>query len=122
MKVCIAPDYVLIKRNQVPEFVKAFRKTMQDFYQGQPEKSEGYARIVSERHWDRLEAVLSNKKSGKVIIGGQNNKSDLFFAPTVITDVDNHDESLMGDEIFGPILPVISVDNIDQAIDIVNSR
>ncbi|CAM0140449.1 hypothetical protein VKS41_006464 [Umbelopsis sp. WA50703] len=121
-QVCIAPDYVLIQRNQVPEFVKAFRKTMQDFYQGQPEKSEGYARIVSERHWDRLEAVLSNKKSGKVIIGGQNNKSDLFFAPTVITDVDNHDESLMGDEIFGPILPVISVDNIDQAIDIVNSR
>jgi len=121
-QVCIAPDYVLIQRQQVPEFVQAFRKTMQEFYRGHPERDEGYARIVSERHWDRLDKVLANKTSGQVVIGGENNKSDLYFSPTVITDVDNQDPSLMGDEIFGPILPVVPVDNIDEAIDIVNSR
>lgn len=120
--MCIAPDYVLIQRQQVPEFVQAFRKTMQEFYRGHPERDEGYARIVSERHWDRLDKVLANKTSGQVVIGGENNKSDLYFSPTVITDVDNQDPSLMGDEIFGPILPVVPVDNIDEAIDIVNSR
>lgn len=66
--------------------------------------------------------MLANKTSGQVVIGGQNDKSDLYFAPTVVTDVDNHDASLMGDEIFGPILPVVAVDSLDEAIDIVNSR
>jgi aldehyde dehydrogenase (NAD+) len=66
--------------------------------------------------------VLANKTSGQVVIGGQNDKSDLYFAPTVVTDVDNLDASLMKDEIFGPILPVVAVDSLDEAIDIVNSR
>jgi aldehyde dehydrogenase (NAD+) len=66
--------------------------------------------------------VLANKSSGQVVIGGQNDKSDLYFAPTVVTDVDNLDASLMKDEIFGPILPVVAVDSLDEAIDIVNSR
>ncbi|KAH8553701.1 Aldehyde/histidinol dehydrogenase [Umbelopsis sp. PMI_123] len=121
-QVCIAPDYVLIQREKLPEFVKAFKTTVQNFYGGHPEKDEGYARIISERQMDRLQKVLDNKSSGNVIIGGETNKSDLYFAPTVITDVDNSDPSLMGDEIFGPILPVVSVDNIDEAINIVNSR
>jgi aldehyde dehydrogenase (NAD+) len=112
----------LIQREKLPEFVKAFKTTVQNFYGGHPEKDEGYARIISERQMDRLQKVLDNKSSGNVIIGGETNKSDLYFAPTVITDVDNSDPSLMGDEIFGPILPVVSVDNIDEAINIVNSR
>lgn len=66
--------------------------------------------------------MLANKSSGQVVIGGQNDKSDLYFAPTVVTDVDNLDASLMKDEIFGPILPVVAVDSLDEAIDIVNSR
>lgn len=66
--------------------------------------------------------MLANKTSGQVVIGGQNDKSDLYFAPTVVTDVDNLDASLMKDEIFGPILPVVAVDSLDEAIDIVNSR
>ncbi|CAO3689055.1 unnamed protein product [Umbelopsis ramanniana] len=121
-QVCIAPDYVLIERKQLPAFTKAFKTTIQNFYRGHPEKDEGYARIVSERHWDRLHNILANKTSGHVVIGGESNKSDLYIAPTVVTDVDNDDPSLMGDELFGPILPVVCVDNIDEAIDIINAR
>src|SRR5205823_11558365 len=77
-----------------------------------------YGRIVSTRHFDRLTALLS---SGTICHGGRTDRADKFIAPTVLVNV-SPDSPVMREEIFGPILPVLEVDNVQQVIDFVNAR
>lgn len=76
--------------------------------------------MVSDAHFNRLSNLLSNSK-GKVVLGGESDASQRYIAPTVVRDVQLGD-SLMGEEIFGPILPIISVKNVDEAIEFVNNK
>src|SRR5260221_5983356 len=81
-------------------------------------KSPDYGRIINTRHFDRLTALLS---SGTVYHGGQHDSTDRFIAPTVLVDV-SPDSPVMQEEIFGPILPVLVVESVEEVIDFINAR
>ncbi|KAG0174009.1 Aldehyde dehydrogenase [Apophysomyces sp. BC1034] len=121
-QICIAVDYVLCPKPHVDEFVNAFRKTVKEWYGNNPKESSNYARIVSVRHVDRIAAMLNNRRTGEIALGGEIDRNERYIAPTVVTEVAFNDEVLMGDEIFGPILPVITYNNLDEAIGIVNQN
>ena len=117
-QTCVAPDYVLVDKKVESKFVDALRTALTDFYGDNPHASDSYGRIVSPRHFDRLVSLMSG---GTPIIGGESAAADRYIAPTVLGNV-NLDSPLMQEEIFGPLLPVIGVDNLDKAISFITSR
>ncbi|XP_072561048.1 aldehyde dehydrogenase family 3 member B1 isoform X2 [Paramormyrops kingsleyae] len=117
---CVAPDYVLCSQKMREALVPALRKTLETFYSSCPQKSPDMARLISQRHWARLCDMLQRSK-GTVVIGGETAEEEKYIAPTVVVDVKETD-SLMVDEIFGPILPIITVETLGEAINFVNAR
>lgn len=117
-QTCVAPDYVLVHESLEQRFVEKVAAAIREFYGDDPQKSPDYSRIVNARHHKRLCALLD---SGKVFVGGKVDAEDRYIAPTVLTDV-SPDSPVMADEIFGPILPVLKVSSLDEAIAMVNSR
>jgi aldehyde dehydrogenase (NAD+) len=117
-QTCTAPDYVLVARDVAQPFLAALKTAVTDFYGADPQKSPDFGRVVNTHHFDRLVGLL---KEGTIHHGGQHDRNDLYIAPTVLTDVPP-DSPVLGEEIFGPILPVIEVDGIDQAIRHINDR
>ncbi len=117
-QTCTAPDYVLVTRTVAAAFLGHLKETILDFYGTDPQQSPDFGRIVSARHFDRVKDLLG---AGTIFHGGQHDHADLFIAPTVLTDVPA-DAAVLQEEIFGPILPVLVVDGIDQAIAHVNAR
>ncbi len=115
-QTCVAPDYVLADAKIRDELVSKIGEAIEKFGSDEP----GGMRIVNQRQFDRLTGYLTNSK-GKIALGGDSDPSDLRMRPTVVVDPDP-DEPLMKNEIFGPILPVISVQSLDDAIRFVNSR
>lgn len=115
-QICIAPDYVLADASIRDRLVDELRKAVDTFEAG----NAGGKRIVNERHFNRLANALAATK-GKVAVGGETDAVNLKIQPTVVVDPDPA-EPLMTDEIFGPILPVVTVQNLDEAITFVNSR
>ncbi|MET0699999.1 MAG: aldehyde dehydrogenase family protein [Mycobacterium sp.] len=115
-QICIAPDYVLAEASIRDQLVAKIGEAVAGF------DAEGSAnrRIVNERHFDRLTASLAATK-GTVAVGGGSDASALEIDPTVVVDPDLG-EPLMTDEIFGPILPIVTVQSLDEAIEFVNSR
>jgi aldehyde dehydrogenase (NAD+) len=95
-------------------------KCLKTFYGDDIQKSDDFARIISQAHCERLKTLLEGNP-GQIITGGQVDVSDRYVAPTIV-DVAGVDSSLMADEIFGPILPVMQYENIDDAIEIINSE
>ena len=114
-QTCIAPDYVLVSKAQKAPLIEALRKQFQSMLGRDPLASDDYAAVVNEKHFERLTALL---KQGRPVIGGQAETGTRKIAPTVLTDVDL-DAEVMREEIFGPILPVIEVDDLEAAIDFV---
>lgn len=116
-QTCIAPDYVLADRRIVDELVGKVVANVRDFRSGETDPA---LRIVNQRQFDRLVSLISTT-DGKVVTGGRSDGATLRIEPTVIVDPSPTDP-VMADEIFGPILPVISVESLDHAVDFVNSR
>jgi aldehyde dehydrogenase (NAD+) len=117
-QTCIAPDYVLVTKGAADRFVEELRRAIFDFYGQDPAASPDYARIVDDGHYHRLVNLLG---SGMVAVGGEHDEASRYVAPTVLRDV-APDSPAMRDEIFGPILPVITVDDVDEALAFVNGR
>jgi len=117
-QTCTAPDYVLVFKDVRDEFLKCLKETVLEFYGDDPQKSPDYGRIVNFHHHDRLTNLLA---SGTVYHGGQHDREDRFIAPTVLVNV-SPDSPAMQEEIFGPILPVIEVNDAQEAIRFVNAR
>ncbi len=115
-QICIAPDYVLADAKIRDDLVDKLKAAVETFESG----NAGGRRIVNQRHFDRLTASLAATK-GTVAVGGSSDVAAMKIAPTVVVDPDI-DEPLMTDEIFGPILPVVTVQSLDEAIKFVNSR
>src|SRR3954467_14477778 len=111
LQTCIAPDYIICTRDTQVALVKELPKAIKDSYGSDPQKSPDYGRIINQQHFDRLSKLLSRTK-GKIVIGGNTDRDDLYIEPTIVSDVPK-DDSLMQEEIFGPILPVVVVENID---------
>ena len=116
-QICIAPDYLFVHENIKEEFSQALQKQLIEFYGGEPEKSESFARIVNERHFDRLMSYLDDaiKKGAKLITGGKGIREEKYLAPTLIENV-SLDSELMQNEIFGPVLPIFSYKNLDEPL------
>ncbi|MEH2406085.1 aldehyde dehydrogenase [Nostoc sp.] len=117
-QTCIAPDYLLVDKKIKKDLIDGIEKCLKEFYGDNPVTSPDYARIISQKHFDRLVNFL---KDGEVIIGGENQPSERYIAPTVIDNVSLED-SLMQEEIFGPLLPIIEYTDITEAIALINSK
>eukprot|EP01126_Amoeba_proteus_P015975 TRINITY_DN172_c0_g1_i3.p1 TRINITY_DN172_c0_g1~~TRINITY_DN172_c0_g1_i3.p1 ORF type:complete len:381 (-),score=41.55 TRINITY_DN172_c0_g1_i3:735-1877(-) len=111
-QTCIAPDYILVLKDVEEELIKSLKKYIHHFHGPDPEQSTSFCRVISIAALKRLIGLL---KCGTVAEGGNYNEKSLYMAPTIIKNVDVHSE-LMTEEIFGPILPVIPVGSVDEAI------
>ncbi|MCF3961178.1 aldehyde dehydrogenase family protein [Streptomyces fuscigenes] len=117
-QTCVAPDYVLTDPDTAQLLVAALVETIRAVYGDDPAASPRYGRIVNERHFDRLHGLLD---SGTVAAGGGSDRSARYIAPTVLSGV-APDSPVMREEIFGPVLPVVEVDGLDEAIAFVGDR
>lgn len=117
-QTCVAPDYILIEKSQSAALVSAIEKTLERFYGKDIRTNKDYGRIVNERHFARLTSYLEGQN---IALGGQFNQAEKYVAPTVVLDP-ALDSPLMQQEIFGPILPIVTLDNIEQSIAFVNQR
>lgn len=117
-QTCIAPDYLLVDQKIKTNLVDSLKKCLQEFYGENPAKSPDYARIINQKHFERLVYLL---KDGEIIIGGETEPGARYIAPTLIHNVYLTDP-IMQEEIFGPILPIIEYSDITEAIALINSR
>ncbi|MFF9373066.1 aldehyde dehydrogenase family protein [Streptomyces griseoluteus] len=117
-QTCVAPDYVLTDPDTAPALEAALVRAVQGIYGADPAASPEYGRIVNERHFDRLSGLLD---SGRVAVGGDSDRTAKYIAPTVLADV-APDAPVMREEIFGPILPIVTVPDLDAAVDFINDR
>ncbi|WP_194850435.1 aldehyde dehydrogenase [Nonlabens antarcticus] len=106
-QTCIAPDYLLVHESVKAEFVGLLKKDIKIFFGEDAKESADYPRVIREKHF---EALMEMIEDSTVITGGENDKSDLYIAPTLL-DEPSRDSKVMKDEIFGPILPIISYAN-----------
>jgi aldehyde dehydrogenase (NAD+) len=117
-QTCIAPDYVLVARPRHEELVEQIGRAIHDFYGPDPAASPDYARIVNDAHFRRLEQLLTG---GAPAVGGETRAEERYVAPTVLCDV-APGSAVMTEEIFGPILQIVPVTDVDEAIRFVNER
>lgn len=115
---CVAPDYVLTDPETATALEPLLARAVEAVYGADPQTSGEYGRIVNERHFDRLTGLLD---SGRVVVGGGNDRTEKYLAPTVLADVDPK-SPVMQEEIFAPILPIVTVPDLDRAIDFINDR
>jgi len=115
-QICIAPDYVLADASIRDDLVNKIKDAVTTF----ESKADGGKRIINERQFERITGYLAETK-GTIALGGGSDPSSLKIQPTVVVDPDPA-EPLMANEIFGPVLPVVTVQNLDEAIEFVNSR
>lgn len=117
-QTCLAPDYLLCSKTMenrlVPEIVKAW----QSFYTDNALNSDSFCHIVNQRHFERVKKLID---TSKVVYGGQTDANENYISPTIMTNVDGNDK-VMQEEIFGPILPIVTVNNEQEAIQFINAR
>ena len=111
-QTCIAPDYVLVNENVKEELIEELKKVLKEFLGENPIKNEDYLKIVNERHFERLSNLIEGEK---ILVGGKADKKLLKIEPTIL-DNPKIDSKVMSEEIFGPILPIITYKTIEDAI------
>lgn len=119
-QTCVAPDYVLVKRGLEAPLLAHMKNAVARFYGADPGHSADYGRIVDDSHFDRLVGFLEDG-NGTVYTGGAHDRATRYVEPTLLVDVPT-DSPVMLEEIFGPILPVLSVSGMDEAVEFVNAR
>lgn len=115
-QTCIAPDYILIHKNVKNDFITAMQNEITKAYGNNPQASPDFPRIINEKNFDRLNDMLVG---ADCIIGGTTDKDDLYIAPTLVNEP-ALDSEIMKDEIFGPLLPIISYDSQSQCDEIIS--
>src|SRR5690606_33443343 len=117
-QTCVAPDYVIGRREVLGKLAPELVAAIQELYGTAVRRNPDYGRIVNEAHFDRLVSYL---RDGEVVTGGASDRSTRYLEPTVLASVDR-DAPVMRDEIFGPLLPLVAVDDLDDALGFVTSR
>jgi aldehyde dehydrogenase (NAD+) len=116
----VAPDYVLVDRRIEEPLLAAMTKALAKFYGDDPHQSRAFGRVVNDAHMDRLLKMLRATKA-RLVTGGTSAASDRYLAPTVLADLE-WDDPVMEEEIFGPLLPVLSYDRFDDVLAELNQR
>jgi len=110
-QMCVAPDYVLVHQSIKEKFIEELKKITEHFFSEDPSTSYNYGKIINEKQFSRLIRYL---QQGKVIYGGRSDASALYIEPTIIEDIPL-DSAVMEDEIFGPVLPILSFNSFEEA-------
>ena len=117
-QTCIAPDYLLIHRSVADEFVEKFAAEVRNLLGDDAQRAEHYVRMVNERAFDRVAGYLSE---GEAVIGGRTDRNDRFIEPTLLRGV-KEDADVMREEIFGPVLPMLTFDTREEVVAFINRR
>lgn len=117
-QTCIAPDYLLIHREVKEHFIEAFKEALCELHGEDARQSEHYVRMVSDRAFERVSGYISE---GRVRCGGRVVAEERYIEPTLLDEV-SVDSSVMREEIFGPVLPMIEIGSLDEAINFINER
>ncbi|XP_022980978.1 aldehyde dehydrogenase family 3 member H1-like isoform X2 [Cucurbita maxima] len=120
-QACIAPDYIITTKEFAPKLVETLKQELERFYGKNPMETKDLSRIVNANHFARLSKLLDDDKvSGKIVHGGERDKTKLQITPTLLLDVPR-DSLIMTEEIFGPLLPILTVDKVEDSFEVVNS-
>lgn len=119
-QTCVAPDYILVNKKVKQQLIEALKKSITEFYGHHVEESPDFGRIVNEKHFNRLNDLLAIHQND-IIFGGTSNQENRYISPTLIDNL-SLQSKIMDEEIFGPLLPIISYDDFNEAIDIVQSK
>ena len=117
-QVCISQNYTMIDREVLPAFVAETKAALKDFFPNGIRASPDFGRIINNRQWKRLKSLMEESK-GKVLIGGSMDEAENFIELTLLQVDDFHDPLIM-EESFGPLMPILAIDNLDEAIKIAN--
>jgi len=117
-QTCIAPDYLLVEEKIKEQLLLALKKEIENAYQNNNEVQENYVQIVNEKNFNRLEQLIP---TDKIYYGGETNVKNRFIQPTLLHNI-NFEDSIMQEEIFGPILPVIYFENLENVITKIKER
>jgi aldehyde dehydrogenase (NAD+) len=117
-QMCIAPDYILVPSELKDKLIKELIKAIQSFYGADAASSEHYGKIINDKQWLRITSYLSE---GEIVYGGKSNREKLFIEPTIMTGI-HTDAKIMQDEIFGPILPIITYQSKEEALAIIQKN
>lgn len=117
-QMCVAPDYVIVHESIKEKFIASIKNTVEQFFTGKPEESYNYGKIINDKQFDRIAGYLTGSK---IVFGGRTNKSNLFIEPTLLDDVKASD-AVMKDEIFGPVLPVLTFKSKEEALKIIDQH
>lgn len=117
-QTCVAPDYLLVHEAVKPALLEAMQGAIAEFFGDDPAQSPDLARMVSDRQFDRVASFLDGQD---IVVGGQTDRETRYIAPTILDNV-SWDAPVMQEEIFGPVLPVLTYGEIDEAIAAINAR
>ncbi len=117
-QTCVAPDYLLVHRNIKQRLLGQMKKVLLEFYGSDPRQSPNYGRIINYKHFERLLKLLDK---GNIIAGANVDPAERYISPTIIDNI-SPDDPVMQEEIFGPILPVIEYEVLEEAISFINER
>jgi aldehyde dehydrogenase (NAD+) len=117
-QTCVAPDYIYVDRKYREDMLISLKKQIKNAFGDNPEHSPDLARIVNQQHFDRIKALIPESK---IYHGGQTNESELYISPTILQDI-GWDDDVMQEEIFGPLLPVISYQDMEEMISILKRK
>ncbi|EFE37950.1 hypothetical protein TRV_07386 [Trichophyton verrucosum HKI 0517] len=117
-QICISQNYILVDREVVDQLVVEFERAIKEYYPNGAKASPDYSRIINEGAFQRIKQMVDNTK-GKILLGGSMDEKEKFIEPTVVL-VDSTEDSLITEESFGPIITLLPVSNLDEAIRIAN--
>jgi len=117
-QLCTSQNYLLVDRAIVPRVVEEFKKAYNEFYPQGAKASPDYSRMINAGHFQKLKSMIDNSK-GKILVGGTMDEKELFIEPTIV-EVNSTDDSLLIQESFGPLIPILPVDDLDEAVKIAN--
>ena len=117
-QTCVAPDYILCDKRIRDELITAILAEIEKQFGKEPLKNPNYGKIINEKHFERILGLINGEK---LVYGGQSEPKSLRIAPTVLNNI-TWDDAVMGEEIFGPLLPILTFDTLDEALDTVESH
>lgn len=116
-QTCVAPDYLMVKKNIKDQLINEMKNAIHEFFGKNIEESNSFGRIINDRHFNRIKGLIEKDKEG-IVFGGSFNEEKRYIEPTII-EVSSLDAATMSEEIFGPVLPVLCYENLDDAIKII---